>query len=136
MESPPAVPRGRSRHDETGPPVLTTTWHDVFVSDTSTAWDNATFCRLLFSFMGELQAATSSHDVVLILRKVVRMWEGYDPPGRFLERPKVEATEGPHGWVVASKRTSARAVIDYFGALWKKFQHTEEFLSNRRGVEV
>jgi hypothetical protein len=135
-ESPPAVPRGRSRHDEMGPPVLTTTWHDVFVSETSTPWDNATFCRLMFTFMGEIHAATSSQEILLIVRKVVRMWEGFDPPGRFLERPKAEATAGAQGWVVASKRTSDREIIDNFGVLRKNFQHTEDFLSNRRVVEV
>jgi hypothetical protein len=102
------------RHDYSGSPVVAPTCHDVIVDQgfeiSNVSSGREFFFVILYMYIDEIRAVTVSKDVLVIASKVLRVFKGLDPPGRFL-------VTGVAGRVVASPRTGLRVTLQCFKTL-------------------
>jgi hypothetical protein len=115
-----------TRQAASGSPVVAPTCHDVIVDQgfeiSNVSSGREFFFVLLYMYIDEIRAVTVSKDVLMIVSKVLHVFKGLDPPGRFL-------VTGVAGWVVASPRTGLRVTLQCFKTL-------RSAGSGRRGVAM
>jgi hypothetical protein len=110
----------RIHGNDSGPPVFTPTCHDVVVAfgfEICDTFGQKRFFDLLRMFKVEVGSAPARKEALLVVGKVLQMWEGLVPPGRFLQCSGEQGSDEASEWVIASFRTSVRATLRCFKLL-------------------